>query len=86
MERLKRKTDVFLLKWKNSADKLPLIIKGARQIGKTEAVEHFARNNYKNIVEINFALQKQYKSSIEQQKSRPASVPGGNGEEKSQKR
>ncbi|MBS7163190.1 MAG: hypothetical protein KH074_11505 [Faecalibacterium prausnitzii] len=29
---------------------------------------------------------KQYKSSIEQQKSRPASVPGGNGEEKSQKR
>ena len=52
MERLKRKTDVFLLKWKNSADKLPLIIKGARQIGKTEAVEHFARNNYKNIVEI----------------------------------
>ena len=62
MERLKRKTDEFLLKWKNSADKLPLIIKGARQIGKTEAVEHFARNNYKNIVEINFALQKQYKS------------------------
>jgi len=31
-------------------------------------------------------FQKQYKSSIEQQKSRPASVPGGNGEEKSQKR
>jgi len=31
-------------------------------------------------------FQKQYKSSIEQQKSRPAFVPGGNGEEKSQKR
>jgi len=31
-------------------------------------------------------FQKQYKSNIEQQKSRPASVPGGNGEEKSQKR
>lgn len=62
MERLRRKTDEFLLRWKNSGDKLPLIIKGARQIGKTEAVEHFANNNYKNIVEINFALQKQYKS------------------------
>lgn len=62
MERLRRKTDEFLLKWKNSGDKQPLIIKGARQIGKTEAVEHFARNNYRNVVEINFALQKQYKS------------------------
>lgn len=62
MERLRRKTDEFLLRWKNSGDKLPLIIKGAQQIGKTEAVEHFANNNYKNIVEINFALQKQYKS------------------------
>ncbi|MBU8989061.1 hypothetical protein KTF61_05585 [Faecalibacterium prausnitzii] len=31
-------------------------------------------------------FQKQYKSSIEQQKSRLAFVPGGNGEEKSQKR
>jgi len=31
-------------------------------------------------------FQKQYKSSIEQQKSRPAFAPGGNGEEKSQKR
>lgn len=62
MERLRRKTDEFLLKWKSSGDKQPLIIKGARQIGKTEAVEHFARNNYRNVVEINFALQKQYKS------------------------
>ena len=62
MERLRRKTDEFLLKWKNSGDKQPLIIKGARQIGKTETVEHFARNNYRNVVEINFALQKQYKS------------------------
>ena len=57
MERLKRKTDVFLLKWKNSADKLPLIIKGARQIGKTDAEEQDATNNNKNIVEIIFALQ-----------------------------
>ena len=62
MERLRRKTDEFLLKWKNSGDKQPLIIKGARQIGKTEAVEHFAHNNYRNVIEINFALQKQYKS------------------------
>ena len=62
MLRLKRKIDDFLLKWKQNNNKMPLIIKGARQIGKTDAIENFAKNNYKNVVEINFALQKQYKS------------------------
>ncbi|WP_300079883.1 ATP-binding protein [uncultured Thomasclavelia sp.] len=38
------------------------MIKGARQIGKTEAIEHFAKNHYKSIIEINFVLQKQYKT------------------------
>lgn len=40
---------------------MPLIIKGARQIGKTEAIRNFAAGNYKSVVEINFVLQKQYK-------------------------
>lgn len=62
MERLKRKVDDYLLEWKNNKDRKPLIIKGARQIGKTDSIENFAKNNYKNIVEINFVLQKQYKS------------------------
>ena len=60
MSRLRRKVDQYLIEWKNNKDKMPLIIKGARQIGKTDAIENFAKNNYKNIVEINFALQKQY--------------------------
>ena len=61
MERLNRKIDTFLMEWKQNSEKLPLIVKGARQIGKTEAIRHFAKNNYKSIVEINFVLQKQYK-------------------------
>ena len=60
MERLRRKIDQYLIEWKNDPDKKPLIVKGARQIGKTEAIEHFAKKYYKNIIEINFALQKQY--------------------------
>ena len=60
MNRLKRKIDEYLINWKNSKDKMPLIIKGARQIGKTESIENFAKNNYKNIVEINFALDKKH--------------------------
>lgn len=47
MERLRRKIDDFLIEWKQSKDKLPLIIKGARQIGKTDSIENFAKNNYK---------------------------------------
>ncbi len=61
MERLIRKIDEFLIKWKENSDKLPLIVKGARQIGKTEAIKHFAEKNYKSVIEINFVLQKQYK-------------------------
>lgn len=60
MERLKRKIDQYLIDWKNDKEKMPLIVKGARQIGKTESIENFAANNYKNIIEINFILQKQY--------------------------
>ena len=62
MGRLKRKIDDYLVEWKNDKDKKPLIVKGARQIGKTDAIENFAKNNYKNVIEINFVLQKQYKA------------------------
>ena len=62
MSRLKRKVDDFLIEWKNNKDRLPLIIKGARQVGKTDAIENFARNNYKYFIEINFALQPEFKS------------------------
>lgn len=60
MLRLKRKIDKYLIEWKNDKFKMPLIVKGAKQIGKTEAIENFAKNNYENVIEINFALQKQF--------------------------
>ena len=62
MPRLKRKIDKYLIEWKNDKNRLPLIVKGARQIGKTESIENFGKNNYENVVEINFVLQKQYKN------------------------
>ena len=62
MGRLQRKIDKYLVEWKNKKDKMPLIVRGARQIGKTDAIENFAKNNYKYIVEINFVLQKEYKT------------------------
>ena len=61
---LKRKLDDFLLEWKKSDDRKPLIVKGARQIGKTESIKHFAAN-YENFVNINFVLEKKYKTICE---------------------
>ena len=66
MERLKRKIDDYLIKWKKSSNKLPLIVKGARQIGKTNAIRNFGVNNYKTFIEINFALQPQFKTIFEE--------------------
>ena len=62
MELLKRKIDKYLIEWKNNPNRMPLIIKGARQIGKTESIRKFAKENYKNVIEINFALQNQFKT------------------------
>ena len=61
MALLKRKIDTFLAEWKADPDRKPLIVKGARQIGKTESIRQFARNNYANVIEINFVEQKTFK-------------------------
>lgn len=58
---LKRKIDKYLTDWKNRPDRKPLIIKGARQIGKTRSVEWFAGQNYVSVIEINFIEQKKYR-------------------------
>lgn len=58
---LKRKIDAYLADWKNDANKKPLIVKGPRQIGKTESIKKFASENYKSVVEINFVTSQKYK-------------------------
>lgn len=58
---LKRKIDKYLEEWKAFVDKKPLIVKGARQVGKTASIRYFGEKYYNNIVEINFALQPKYK-------------------------
>ena len=58
---LKRKIDIFLAEWKNNENRKPLIVKGPRQIGKTESIKKFAEENYKSIIEINFVTSAKYK-------------------------
>ena len=49
-------------KWSKDPDKQPLLIRGARQIGKTYVVREFAKGNFKNYIEINFEKDKWAKS------------------------
>ncbi len=57
---LKRKIELYLETWKNRNHK-PLIIKGARQIGKTTSILNFARRNYSSVIYINFYESPEYK-------------------------
>ncbi|MFQ6793186.1 MAG: ATP-binding protein [Thomasclavelia sp.] len=51
---MKRKIFDDLMKWKKQSNKKPLIIKGARQVGKTYIIREFAKAAYNDLVEINF--------------------------------
>ena len=57
---LRRKVNDYLIGWKNNSNRLPLIVKGARQVGKTASIEAFADANYDNVIKINFVEQPQY--------------------------
>ena len=61
---LARKFDTTLLEWKSRDDRLPLLIEGARQIGKSECVKHFADGRYESFVEINFVERPEFKDII----------------------
>lgn len=51
---LKRKIEKHLLEWKKKLDKMPLVVKGARQVGKTFIIERFCKKNYKHYYYIDF--------------------------------
>lgn len=62
MELLERKIDKFLNEWKQNPERKPLIVRGARQIGKTESIRAFGRANYESVLEMNFVLQKKFRN------------------------
>lgn len=65
MAYLKRKIDAVLEAWKQDSDRLPLIVRGPRQVGKTESIERFAQAHYESVIEINFVEEPKYKLVIE---------------------
>jgi len=55
---MKRSAYKHLLEWKNSKNRKPLVLQGARQVGKTYLVEMFGKAEYKNYIHLNFEQDK----------------------------
>ena len=80
---LRRKLYDALLAWKKEERKECLLVKGARQVGKTYLIRQFGKNEYESFVEINFHEQKSLKvifdgdkTAEEIYKRLTANVPG----------
>ena len=62
-----------LIKWKKDKDRKPLILRGARQVGKTYILKQFGKENYEGIVYCNFDHDMELHSIFENTKD-PASI------------
>lgn len=58
---LKRKIDIYLKEWKSNPERKPLVVKGARQVGKSYSIREFAKACYENFIELNFVEEPKYK-------------------------
>lgn len=58
---MKRDLERDLLNWKERKDRLPLLLRGARQVGKSYIVEEFGKKAFKNIVIVNFEFRPELK-------------------------
>ena len=56
---MKRKILKSLIEWKNSDERKPLILNGARQVGKTYILEEFGREHFENVVYLNMEVEEE---------------------------
>lgn len=57
---MRRDIEVDLLRWKNQKGQMPLLLRGARQVGKSYIVEKFGRENFENCIVMNFEQHPEY--------------------------
>ena len=62
---MKRTVEKELLFWKEKSDRKPLLIRGARQVGKTFAIESFGQQYFESLVTVNFEEMKEVKRSFD---------------------
>src|ERR1700733_12152077 len=63
---MKRMLEKELVRWKNSPDRKPLLVRGARQIGKTYVIEKFGKEHFESFVVINFEETKEIRKAFEE--------------------
>lgn len=68
METIERDVTQQLLAWKNSSDRKPLIVRGARQIGKSWAVEDFGKRYFEHLAVFNFDRKRELAEVFEKTK------------------
>ena len=61
-----RKIIHFLEEWKSSEHRKPLILQGARQVGKTYSILEFGRGNYENLAYFNFETNPKLNKTFEE--------------------
>lgn len=66
---MKRNAFEFLMQWKSSEDRKPMVLKGARQVGKTWLMKEFGRTAYDSFVYFNFDEEDELKSIFEVNKN-----------------
>jgi predicted AAA+ superfamily ATPase len=66
---LRRNAMQDLIKWKSSKERKPMVLKGARQVGKTWLMKEFGQNYYKSFVYFNFDEEDELKSIFETNKN-----------------
>ncbi len=62
---MKREIDDYLITWKNSRTRKPLMVRGARQVGKTYSIIKFAKENYHYLLEVNLEQDRNIHSAFE---------------------
>jgi predicted AAA+ superfamily ATPase len=70
---MKRKITDSLVEWKNNPERMPLIVKGARQVGKTYIVEKFAAEHFEHFVYLNLETEEELRKFFDRE-IRPQNV------------
>ncbi|MCK5820742.1 MAG: ATP-binding protein [Bacteroidales bacterium] len=62
---MKRDIDEVFRSWKKEANRYPLLVRGARQVGKSYSIKKFGENEFDNMVEVNFEQKPQYNTCFD---------------------
>ena len=66
---MKRKISELLVEWKGSEERKPLILNGARQVGKTYILEKFGNEHFENVIYLNMEIEGNVRNFIEKELS-----------------